>query len=276
MSDQPVNPDYETLEVTVEDRIAHVRLNRPDKANAMNIPMWDDLRSCFRWADEAPSVRVVVLSGNGKNFCSGMDLSVFGHLVDGFTEDTGRNSEKLRRVILKLQDDLTAIESCRKPVLAAIHGAAVGGAIDMITCCDMRYCTAEASFSIREIDIGMAADVGTLQRLPRLIGEGQARELAYTGRDFDGREAAELGLVNRIYADREALLDGVLAIAREIAAKSPLAVRGTKEMITYARDHSVADGLNYVATWNAAMLMSPDLRRSIEAQVRGQSVDYED
>ncbi|MDX1572302.1 MAG: enoyl-CoA hydratase-related protein, partial [Xanthomonadales bacterium] len=212
MSEKPMPPELETLQVTVEDKVAEIRLNRPDKANAMNIAMWDDLRSCFHWADEEPGVRVVVLSGNGKNFCSGMDLSVFGHLVDGFTDDTGRNSEKLRRVILKLQDDLTAIESCRKPVLAAIHGAAVGGAIDMITCCDMRYCTEDATFSIREIDIGMAADVGTLQRLPRLIGEGQTRELAYTGRDFDGAEAAALGLVNRAYGSRDEMNEAVRAI----------------------------------------------------------------
>ena len=168
-------------------------------------------------------------------------------------------------MILDMQDTLTSLERCRKPVLAAIHGACVGGGIDLITCADMRYGSADAFFIIKEIDIGMTADVGTLQRLPKLVGEGMARELAYTGRKVDAEEARQIGLINRVFATREALYAGVQDIARMIAAKSPLAIRGTKEMITYARDHSVADGLNYIATWNAAMLMSQDLTEAMAA-----------
>jgi enoyl-CoA hydratase len=153
----------------------------------------------------------------------------------------------------------TSIEHCRKPVLAAIHGACIGGGIDLITCCDMRYASAEAYFSIREIDVGMTADVGTLQRLPKLVPDGIVRELAYTGRRFDAAEAREIGLVNRIYDSPDDLQRGVAEIALAIAAKSPLSIRGIKEMVVYSRDHSVADGLNYIATWNAAMLMSEDL-----------------
>jgi enoyl-CoA hydratase len=171
----------------------------------------------------------------------------------------GRRREKLRRLILKLQDTLSSIERCRKPVLAAVHGACIGGGIDLITACDMRYCSANAYFTVKEIDVGMTADVGTLQRLPHLVGEGMARELAYTGRRVEGPEAQQMRLVNRCFDTPEALHEGVMEIARSIAAKSPLSIRGCKEMITYARDHSVADGLNYVATWNAAMLMSADL-----------------
>jgi enoyl-CoA hydratase len=160
---------------------------------------------------------------------------------------------------------MSAIERCRKPAIAAMHGACVGFAIDMSTCCDMRYSTTDAFFSVKEIDIGMTADVGTLQRLPKLIPDGMARELAYTGRKMSGEEAQKMGLVNRCFDNQETLMAGVMQIAQDIAQKSPLAMRGTKEMILYARDHSVADGLNYIATWNAAMLLSDDLQEAMKA-----------
>jgi len=166
-------------------------------------------------------------------------------------------------MILDLQDTLSSIERCRKPVIAAIHGACVGGGIDLICACDLRYCSADAVFSVKEIDVGLTADVGTLQRLPRLIGEGAARELAYTGRKVGGEEAKELRLVNQCYPDRDSLMRAMRELAATLAAKPPLALRGCKEMITYARDHTVADGLNYVATWNAAMLLSTDLEEAL-------------
>jgi enoyl-CoA hydratase len=195
------------------------------------------------------------------------------HIAD---DCEGRMREKLRRLILDLQDTLTSLERCRKPVLAAIHGACIGGGIDLITCADMRYASGDAYFSIKEIDIGMTADVGTLQRLPRLVGEGITRELAYTGRKFDAAEAKEIGLVNRVFESREALYGGVHELAATIAAKSPLSIRGTKEMITYARDHSVADSLNYIATWNAAMLMSQDLTVAMTASMSKQVPSFKD
>jgi enoyl-CoA hydratase len=164
----------------------------------------------------------------------------------------------------------------RKPVLAAIQGYCLGGAIDLVAACDMRYATVDAQFSIKEIDIGMAADVGTLQRLPRIIGDGMMRELAFTGRTIDGEEARSIGLVNRTFADTDALLDGVMAIAREIASKSPVAVRGTKEMIRYMHDHRVDDGLEYIATWNAAMLQSVDLRVAMAAHMSKQKPEFAD
>jgi enoyl-CoA hydratase len=153
----------------------------------------------------------------------------------------------------------------------------VGGGIDLIACTDMRYASADASFSIKEIDIGMVADVGTLQRLPKLLGgQGMVRELAYTGRRVDAAEAREIGLVNRVFGDREALRAGVREVAASIAAKSPLSIRGTKEMLNYARDHSVADGLNHVATWNAAMLMSGDLMAAMMASMARQVPQFKD
>ena len=270
-------PEFETLQLSVDSHIAHVRINRPDKANAMSRAMWSDIGSAFEWIDATPAVRVAVLSGNGAHFTSGIDLAMLAGVADEVDDDCeGRKREKLRRTILALQDSLTSLERCRKPVLAAIHGACIGGGIDLICCADMRYCAADAFFSIKEIDMGMTADVGTLQRLPKLIGDGMVRELAYTGRKFRAAEAHSLGLVNRIFDTPDNLLQGVIKIATEIAAISPLAIRGTKEMLVYARDHSVADGLNYIATWNAAMLMSADLKEAITANRQKKSASFRD
>ena len=269
--------NYETLSVTLDNHIATVRLNRPEKANAMNATMWQEIRKAFQWVDETPEARVAILEGEGKLFTAGIDLQMMMGLGPQIQNDCdGRTREALRRVILDLQDTLTSLERCRKPVLASIHGACVGGGIDLITCADMRYCSADAYFTIKEIDIGMTADVGTLQRLPKLIGEGMARELAYTGRHLPAPEAHEIHLVNRVFDTREALYAGVLEIAASIAAKSPLSIRGTKEMITYARDHTVADGLNYIATWNAAMMMSQDLHEAMTANAARRPAIFKD
>ncbi|GAB3540502.1 crotonase/enoyl-CoA hydratase family protein [Noviherbaspirillum agri] len=268
---------YETLSVSLENHIATVRLNRPEKANAMSATMWQEIRQAFQWVDTTPEARVAVLQGEGKYFTAGIDLQMMMGLGPQIrNECDGRTREALRRVILDLQDTLTSLERCRKPVLAAIHGGCIGGGIDLITCADMRYCSADAYFTIKEIDIGMTADVGTLQRLPKLVGEGIVRELAYTGRKFDAQEAKDIGLVNRVFESREALYAGVQEIAATIAAKSPLSIRGTKEMITYARDHSVADSLNYIATWNAAMLMSQDLTEAMTANMAKKVPSFKD
>ena len=270
-------PALETLELSIDKHIAHVRINRPDKANAMSRAMWGDIRTAFDWIDATAEVRVAVISGNGAHFTSGIDLAMLAGVADEVDDDCeGRKREKLRRVILDLQDSLTSLERCRKPVLAAIHGACIGGGIDLICCADMRYCSAEAFFTIKEIDMGMTADVGTLQRLPKLIGDGMVRELAYTGRKFLADEAQRLGLVNQVFDTPDALLQGVMQIAADIAAKSPLAIRGTKEMIVYARDHSVADSLNYIATWNAAMLMSSDLQEAMMAGMQKKAPVFRD
>jgi enoyl-CoA hydratase len=243
----------------------------------MDAVMWREIRQAFDWLDQTPEVRVAVLQGEGKHFCTGIDLQMLMGLAQQIQNNCdGRSREALRRVILDLQDTLTSLERCRKPVLVAIHGACIGGGIDLICCADMRYASSDAQFSIKEIDIGMTADVGTLQRLPRLIGEGMARELAYTGRSVSGTEAASMRLVNRVFETREALYAGVQEIAATIAAKSPLSIRGSKEMITYARDHSVADGLNYVATWNAAMLMSADLNEALAAGLQKRGPVFKD
>jgi len=259
-------PELTTMAIVLNEGLAEITLNRPERSNAINQAMWQELRMAFSWADEHDEVRVVMLSGAGRNFCAGIDLAMLAGVAERVAHrDPAREREALRRVILDLQDCLSTIERCRKPVLAAIHGACIGGAIDLVSCCDMRYAAADVHFAVREIDVGMTADVGTLQRLPRLVADGIAREMAYTGRKVDGFEAKLIGLINQLFETPETLLDGVREIARTIAAKSPLAIRGSKEMLNYGRDHSVADGLNYVATWNASMLTSSDLEEAMTA-----------
>lgn len=271
-------PAFETLTAQLDGAVAVISLNRPDKANAMNWAMWQDIRAAMQWADRTPAVRAVVLRAEGPHFTAGIDLGMMMGLQGQIQDDCeGRLREKLRALILELQDTLTSLERCRKPVLAAVHGACLGGGIDLICCADMRYCSAEAEFAIKEIDIGMVADVGTLQRLPKLIGnQGLVRELAYTGRKVDAAEALTIGLVNRVFASRAELDAGVLALAQQIATKSPLAVRGSKQALNYARDHSVADGLEQIASWNAAMLLSEDLMTALMKGRGGQAPQFRD
>ena len=258
---------YQAFEVELDGNIAHVRIYRPEKVNAMNAAFWTEIIDIFRWIDETDAVRAVVISGAGKHFSAGIDLMLLASVANEMGKDVGRNARLLRRKILQMQDSFNAVDRCRKPVLAAVQGYCLGGAIDLIAACDMRYAAEDAQFSIKEIDMGMAADVGTLQRLPRIIGDGMLREMAYTGRMVGAEEARAIGLVNRVYPDHEALLAGVMGIAREIAGKSPIAIGGTKQMIGYMRDHRVDDGLEYVATWNAAMLQSADLRVAMTAHM---------
>ena len=268
--------EYQAFVVELNGNIAHVQINRPEKINAMNAAFWTEIIDIFQWIDDTDAVRAVVLSGAGKHFSSGIDLMMLASVANDLGKDVGRNARLLRRKILELQASFNAVDNCRKPVLAAIQGYCIGGAIDLIRACDRRYAAEDAQFSIKEIDIGMAADVGTLQRLPRIIGDGMLRELAYTGRMFGAEEARSIGLVNRVYADHDSLLAGVLEIARDIAAKSPIAVTGTKAMISYMRDHTVNDGLEYVATWNSAMLQSNDLRVAIAAHMSKQTPEFVD
>ncbi|WP_433030181.1 crotonase/enoyl-CoA hydratase family protein [Actinomycetospora sp. CA-053990] len=276
--DAPATPT--ALSVTHDGGVATVRLERPETANALDRTLWHELRDTFTALDADPGVRVVVLAGAGKHFCAGIDLSMLGEIQgmapDG--ADPGRAREALRRLILDLQDVLTTVERCRVPVLAAIQGACVGAGLDLAVVCDLRYATPRTKFSLKEVDMGLAADVGVLQRLPRIVGEGRAREMAYTCRDVRGAEAETMGLVNACVEadDPEALVAHVQEIARGLAAKSPLAMRGTKHAITYARDHSVADGLDQIATWNASALISDDLTEAVTAFSQGRAPRYAD
>ncbi|MEZ4883503.1 MAG: crotonase/enoyl-CoA hydratase family protein [Chitinophagales bacterium] len=251
---------YETYKVSIENHIAVVSFNRPNKANCLNQKGWEELQQVFEDMDANPEVRVVVLTGEGKHFCAGIDTSM---LMDNVQHKGIKCEGRRREAFLigtgKLQRNVTAIEKCRKPVIAAIHKACVGGAIDIITACDMRYATTDSYFSIKEIDWALVADLGTLQRLPKIINPSIAAELAYTGRQFDAAEAKEMGLVGQVFEDKEQMMQHVMDIATTIASKSPLCIRGTKQMLLYTRDHTVEEALNHQVLWNAAMIYSDDL-----------------
>ncbi|GAA2890048.1 crotonase/enoyl-CoA hydratase family protein [Pseudonocardia halophobica] len=267
--------EFETLTVEAKDGVAQLRLDRPAQANALNRTLWSELRTAVDALDADPTVRVVVIAGNGKHFCAGIDLEMLGSLRAG-ADCAGRAAEALRRTILDLQDVITSVERCRVPVIAAVHGACVGAGMDLATACDLRYSTEDARFVVKEIDMAVVADVGVLQRLPRIVGEGVTRELAYTGRTVSGGEALGLRLVNGVYPDAEALATGVAELAASLAAKPPLALRGTKHAITYARDHTVADALDQVATWNAGTLISADLDEALAAAKERRPAVYRD
>jgi enoyl-CoA hydratase len=257
---------YKTLKVSLDDySIASVVLNRPEKANALNLESWMELKEAFLDLDEDSAVRVVLLSGEGKHFCSGIDLSLLQHLTQPADLGEGYRNEKLRKQIRELQEVITTIQNCSKPVIASISGSCIGAGLDIASACDMRYASEDAYFSIREIDMGIVADLGTLQRLPGIISQGIVRELAYTGRNVQASEAEKMGLVNKYYLTKEALIAEVRVLAKTISEKSPLALRGTKHILNYSRDHTIADSLNYVATWNAATLLSADLTEAFTA-----------
>ncbi|MFW7381261.1 MAG: crotonase/enoyl-CoA hydratase family protein [Oligoflexus sp.] len=268
---------WQFLDVKLDNRVAEVSLNRPDKSNAVNLEMWQEIRRVFCWADEDPSVRCVVLKAMGKNFCAGIDFAMIQYLSQNFqTQGEGRRQEELRKVIIDLQACFTAIEDCRKPVIAAIHGACYGAGVDLITACDFRYASKDASFSVKEVDLAIVADIGTLQRLPRIVSEGVARELALTARIVASEEAQRLHLVNRVFATPEELWSQASATAAIIAEKSPIAVRGTKQVLNYSRDHSVAEGLDFVANWNAAMLFNRDFQKAVEAAMSRKVAIFDD
>jgi enoyl-CoA hydratase len=266
----------QTLQLSIQDHIAYVKINRPEKANALDQTAWNEIETLFNALDENDEVRVIVIEGGeSKHFCAGIDLSLLMSVSQNNITCEARRREKIRKDLLKLQTPINAIENCSKPVLAAIHGGCIGGGIDLVVACDMRYCTDDAYFTIKEIDMGMVADLGTLQRLPKLIGEGMVREMAYTGRNVAGKEAEKIGIVNRSFMDKETMLNEVMKIAETIAAKSPVSVRGTKHILLHTRDHSVADGLNYIATWNAAMLLSNDLQEAFTAKMEKREAKFE-
>ena len=253
-------------------------MTRPERANSMIPEFWHELPEIIDDLSQGDEARVIVLSAEGRHFCSGMDLSVFAGnndiSVQGDSGHISRQRASFRTTALNLQRSFTSLEASRLPVLCAIQGACIGGGIDMVSATDLRYATNDAFFSIQEINIGMTADVGTLQRMPKLIPEGIVRELAYTGRKMTASEAKERGFVNEVYGDQDEMTDAVFAIAKEIASKSPMAIWGTKQTLNYGRDHSVADGLEYIATWNAAMFDPDDMAEAFNAQTEDRDPQF--
>ena len=267
------------FDVSITDRVAHIRFNRPAEFNSFTPQVWDDLPAIVREIDRQAQARVIVVSSTGKYFTAGMDLAVFTQ-ADGITNGASRDphlrAERFRHDLTRLQNAFTCLDQARIPVIVCVQGGCIGAGVDMISACDIRFATKDAFFCIAEINIGMTADVGTFPRLCRLLPEGWGRQISYTGERLPAPRARELGLVNEVFDTQEAMLDHAMGIAREIASKSPLAVTGSKAMINYARDHTIADGLDYIGVWNAAMLSGAHMAEAFKAKAEKRDADYPD
>ncbi|MEM6531790.1 MAG: crotonase/enoyl-CoA hydratase family protein [Myxococcota bacterium] len=266
--------ELECFRVDVSDKVANVVMCRPDKRNSMIPAFWRELPELITRLDESSEARVVVISSEGPHFSSGMDISVFTEIAQ--PEHAHQKPAAFMGMVRTLQRTFNALEQCRVPVIAAMQGGVIGGAVDMVTACDIRYATRDSFVCIEETNIAMTADVGTFPRLVKLIPEGVCRELAYTGRRMPAEEAKAVGLVNEIFDDQATMLARVNEIARTIASKAPLAVHGCKRMITHARDHSTADTLDYIAVWNASMFIPEQVQEAFMAKMQKREAEFVD
>ncbi|WCJ36710.1 Delta(3 5)-Delta(2 4)-dienoyl-CoA isomerase mitochondrial [Euphorbia peplus] len=262
---------YKTIIIqqnTPYSRVFHLHLNRPSKLNSFSYDFFSEFPAALSSLDENPDVGVIVLSGAGNNFSSGFDLEIINSIMKkAFSGERGRGNEWFRREIKMTQAAVTAVERCRKPVIASIHGYCVGGAVGLVTACDIRFCTRDSVFSVKEIDLAVVSDMGTLQRLPPIVGYGKARELALTGRKFSGQEAFDMGLVSSVFESKQALDEGVMLVAEGICAKSPLAIAGIKDVMLRSKDLTLEQALNYVATWSAGMVLADDMKEALNAHI---------
>jgi len=265
---------FDRIKVSQANGVGHLVLNKPDELNRMPPAFWQEFPQAISDLDSTGEVRALVISSTGKHFSSGLDISSFGGAGGDADLGPGHVSERSIRRLADMQATFTALEQARMPVIAAVQGAAVGGGVDLISACDTRYCTQDAFFCIQEINIGLAADVGTLQRLPRLIPEGLMRELAYTGRRMHADEALACGLVTRVFEDADTMLNAVSDIASTIASKSPLAIHSTKHLLNYGRSHSIEETLDYQAVWMSAVKQGGEIARHFEAKAAGKEAVY--
>ncbi len=252
---------------TKKNGVSHVVMNRPAQLNSMIKEFWTELPQLIEKLEATGETRVIVLSAEGKHFSAGMDLSVFQS--GDLKTDTPQDREKLKQLVLGLQSTFNALERSRIPVIAAVHGACIGGAFDMVAACDMRYATADASFKIQEINLAMMADLGGLQRLPYLLPDAVLRELAFTGKALTAERALSLGLINEVFPDQKTMLEHVLEVADVVASRAPLAVSASKEAINYARDHNIQDALLHCANLQASIFSTADLTECMRAQKEG-------
>ena len=269
---------YESFNLEIENDIANIILSRPEQLNSMSRKFWVELPEILEEVNRNSEIRVLIISSTGKHFCAGMDLSAFDNGVANIPKekrpDNARIGEALYRSAKELQEYISKLEKIRVPVIAAIHGGCIGGAVDLVTACDIRLATTDAFFCIQEINIGMAADVGTLQRLPRIIPDSKMRELAYTGRRMLADEAKESGLVSDVYNSQEEMVNAAKEMANEIAKKSPIAIYGLKALMNYSRDHTISDSLEFNALWSGAMLSQKDMEEAIKAFVEKRDATF--
>ncbi len=259
--------DYQYYLVEKKAPIAWVYLNRPDKKNAMNPPAWKEAPAIFESLSDDPEIRVIIVAGKGQGFCAGIDLmGMVGDLPELMDpSQKGGVKWQLIQKIYALQETMTCIEKCNKPVIAAIHGHCIGAGLDMITACDIRLGSKDAIFSLREAAVGFVADVGVLQRLPHIVGQGITRELAYTAKNITADRAKDVLLLNEVFEDKDNLMAGAEKMALEIAACSPLAVQASKDVLNYNIGKSVDDGLKYVASVSTNIIPSDDLFEAVTA-----------
>mgnify|MGYP001254220977 FL=1 len=270
--------EFSCFKLDVKNHVGNLVLSRPDELNTMSRDFWVELGEVLDVINRDSDIRVVVMSSTGKHFCAGMDLNAFTNGVDNIPDDKkpdhARIGEAVYRVAKELQEYISTLEKIRVPVIAAIHGGCIGGAVDMVTACDIRLASDNAFFCIQEINIGMAADVGTLQRLPKIIPDSKMREMAYTGRRMYAEEAKEAGLVSDTYGSQEELLEAANKLASEIASKSPVAIYGLKAVMNYSRDHNVNDSLEYNALWSGAMLSQKDMTEQMTANMEKRDASF--
>jgi enoyl-CoA hydratase len=270
---------YSCFDIKTKDHICNMVLNRPNELNTMTRDFWVELEDALEEINRDSDVRVVILSSTGKHFCAGMDLSAFSNGVDDIPDDKkpdhARVGEVLYRTAKELQGYISKLEQIRVPVIAAVHGGVIGGALDLITACDMRFASNDAFFCIQEINIGMAADVGTLQRLPKIIPDSKMREMAYTGRRMLADEAKDSGLVGEVYETQDVMMNAVNKLAIDIASKSPVAIYGLKAVMNYSRDHNVNDSLDFNALWSGAMLSQKDMTEAMTAQMEKRDASFD-
>lgn len=269
--------EYTRLRVEVEGKIGNIILSQPDEFNRMPPAFWQEFPHAVKAMDARGDIRALIISGEGKHFTSGMDTTVFTTpRGGGGSTDRGRAGEGSPRGLHRLQDAFGCMERVRMPVIAAVHGACIGAGVDMMSALDMRYATEDAFFCIQEINIGMAADVGTMQRLPRIIPDALMRELAYTGRRMYAQEAKEIGLVNGVFPTHGDMMDHVKDVALQIASKSPLAIVSTKHLLHYVRDHTVEDALSYQQMMVGAMPQGAEMAKYFGAKAEGKEAEFED
>ncbi|MEY8013739.1 crotonase/enoyl-CoA hydratase family protein [Mycobacterium servetii] len=258
---------YESVTVDTQDHVARVTLIGPGKGNAMGPAFWSEMPELFAALDADRDVRAIVITGSGKNFSYGLDVPAMGGtftpLLAG--DALARPRAEFHAEIRRMQNAISAVADCRTPTIAAVHGWCIGGGVDLISAVDIRYASADAKFSVREVKLAIVADVGSLARLPMILNDGHLRELALTGKDIDAARAEKIGLVNDVFGDAEATLAAAHATAAEIAANPPLAVHGIKDVLDQQRVAAVSESLRYVAAWNAAFLPSKDLTEGISA-----------